>query len=101
MYQKPDEKFPGAYVANPLHVNNYSRMMVNGRYVNIFNNVIDFDFSAQYPNAAIQNNMAPYTQIGRIVIDNVIWPGENPFNKPNYNRGGQFLEDYMTRDCLS
>lgn len=98
--QKPEEKFPGAYVASPSHLNNYSKKIVNGRPINVLDNTIDFDFTAQYPNAAAQNNMAPYTQLGKYNINVPVWDKENPFNKENFNRGGQFLEDYMTRNYL-
>lgn len=40
---KPTEKFPGAFVANPTQVNNYSRLKIYGRAVDIFNNLDDFD----------------------------------------------------------
>lgn len=99
--KKPEEKYDGAYVANPLHLSDYSKHRIDNRPVNIYDNVIDFDFSAQYPNAAVQNNMAPYTQIGKINIPNQIDPNENPFNKSKFNRGGKLLEDYMTRNWIS
>lgn len=41
--QKPTEKFPGAFVAEPLQVNNHSRLKIYGRLVDIFDNCDDFD----------------------------------------------------------
>ena len=42
--QKPDTKFPGAFVADMNKINNYSRMRIFGRAVDIFNNLVDFDY---------------------------------------------------------
>lgn len=46
---KPTEKFPGAFVANPAKVNNYSRLKVYGHFVDVFNNCDDFDYASLYP----------------------------------------------------
>lgn len=40
---KPDEKFPGAFVADPAKVNSYSRLRIFGKVVDVFNNCDDFD----------------------------------------------------------
>ena len=42
--EKPTEKFPGAFVADPSKVSNYSRVKINGRFVDIFDNLCDFDY---------------------------------------------------------
>lgn len=47
--QKPDTKFPGAFVADPVKVNNYSRLSIYGRLVDIFDNLDDFDYASLYP----------------------------------------------------
>lgn len=41
--QKPANKFPGAFVADPVKVNNYSRLRVFGRLIDVFDNLDDFD----------------------------------------------------------
>lgn len=41
--EKPTEKFPGAFVADPLQVSDYSRLKVVGKPVNLFDNCDDFD----------------------------------------------------------
>ena len=41
--EKPDSKFPGAFVADPSQISDYSRMRINNRPVDIFNNLDDFD----------------------------------------------------------
>ena len=42
---KPDEKFPGAFVANPVKVNKNaaSRLKIFGRAIDVFPNLDDFD----------------------------------------------------------
>ena len=40
---RPSEKFPGAFVADPLKLSDYSRMKCNGYPINIFENCDDFD----------------------------------------------------------
>ena len=97
---KPTEKYPGAYVAHPLKLNDYSKVKVHGQPVNTIRNGVDYDYSAQYPNEVRENNMAPHSQIAKIIIDQVVHQNENPYNNKYYTRGGDFLEDYMTRSIL-
>ena len=68
--------------------------------MNIADNLCDFDYKALYPSTAIQNNMGPNTQVGKILIENPVYDKENPFKNPFYDRGGQFLEDYTSGDVL-
>ena len=42
--EKPSTKFPGAFVADPSQVSNYSRMKIYNRPVDVFNNLDDFDY---------------------------------------------------------
>jgi hypothetical protein len=94
--EKPNEKFPGAYVADPLKIDDYSKLKINGIPVNIYDNSVDFDFARLYPSVIQENNMAPNTQIGKILIANPIHKLDNRFNRDRYNRGGQFIEDYQS-----
>ena len=98
--KKPTEKYAGAYVADPTHLNDYCKRKINGRTVDICDNVIDFDYSAQYPNEIRENNMSAWTQIGKIEIEDGILLNENPFNRAHYTRGGQFIEDLDTHNWL-
>lgn len=97
---KPEEKYDGAYVADPLHLNDYSKKKINNIPVNVYDNTIDFDYKAQYPNELREHNMAPWTQIGQVIIPEAIYKKENPFNSPKYKRGGAFLDDMMTKNYL-
>lgn len=42
--EKPKDKFPGAFVADPSKVSNYSRSTINGRPIDVFANNDDFDY---------------------------------------------------------
>lgn len=98
---KEKTQYPGALVGDPLHNSDYSKYKQDNQIMNIADNLQDNDYKALYPSTAIQNNMGPNTQIGKILIDNKVFKYENPFNNPFYDRGGQFLEDYTSGDVLS
>lgn len=53
-----------------------------------------------YPSIINENNIAPNTQIGRIIIDHVVYQGENAFNTEKYTRGGEFIENMVTNNHL-
>ena len=92
--------FPGALVGDPLHNSDYSKYRQDNQIMNIADNLCDFDYKALYPSTAIQNNMGPNTQIGKVLIDTTVHELENPFNNQFYDRGGQFLEDLVSGDIL-
>lgn len=93
---KPNEKFPGAYVADPTNITNYSKLRIDGSPINVYDNCVDFDFTRLYPSVIQENNMASHTQIGKIIIENPVFAGDNRFNRDRYNRGGAFIEDYQS-----
>lgn len=97
---KEKVSYPGALVGDPLHNSNYSKYKQDNQVFNIADNLCDFDYKALYPSTAIQNNMGPNTQIGKVLIDTPVHELENPFNNPYYDRGGQFLEDYTSGELL-
>lgn len=97
---KPTEKFPGAHVADPRKLNNYSKMIINGAPVMIFNNLDDFDYAAMYPNDIAEFNIAPNTQYGKIIIPDKVYEFENPFKSEFYNREGAFIEDYHSHNFI-
>ena len=53
-----------------------------------------------YPSITLENNIAPNTQIGRIVIDDKIYDNENIMNDPRYQRGGEFIENLVTDNII-
>lgn len=93
-------KFPGALVGDPLHNSDYSKLKQNGEVLNVVDNADDFDFKSLYPSITCEGNMAPNTQIGKIIIENPVHRLENPFNFEFYERGGQFLEDLTSGNTL-
>ena len=92
--------YPGALVGDPLHNSDHSKYRQDNQVMNIVDNMCDFDYKALYPSTAIQNNMGPNTQVGKIIIDTQTFVGENPFNNKFYDRGGQYLEDYTSGELL-
>ena len=98
--EKPTTKFPGAYVADPVKVSDYSRMSCNGYKVNLFNNTDDFDFKSLYPSDIRQFNIAAHTQIGLAIIRDQIHAKENKRHDPQYSRGGAFFEDLQSNNWI-
>lgn len=92
--------YPGALVGDPLNNSDYSKYRKDNQIMNIAENLCDFDYKALYPSTAIQNNMGPNTQIGKVLIDKPVHKYENPFDNTFYDRGGQFLEDLTSDDVL-
>ena len=97
---KTSEKFDGAYVASPKRINDYSKFRLDGQPISVYDNCNDFDYSAQYPNEARENNIAAFTQIGMVKIEEIIYANENPFKKEKYNRGGAFIEDFVSHNYI-
>ena len=110
--EKPDIKFPGAMVGDPLHNDPRCLLMVNGLQTLIAENAVDFDYSSLYPSIVLENNIAPNTQIGLVIIKD----DENPDRKyslnehqdmftsddepAKYSRGGEFLDNLITANPL-
>ena len=53
-----------------------------------------------YPSIDLENNIAPNTQIGRIVIPDQVYDHENFYNNPKYQRGGEFVENMVTDNII-
>lgn len=53
-------------------------------------------YKSLYPSVISENNIAPNTQIGRIEIDEKVYPGENAYKYELYSRGGEFIENMVT-----
>lgn len=47
-------------------------------------------------------NIAPNTQIGKIIIDEKVYANENAYNieAEKYSRGGEFIENMVTDNCI-
>lgn len=92
---KPTEKFPGAFVADPLQLSNHPKLMIYGRYIDCCDNGIDLDYASLYPSIIREFNIAPNTQIGMIIIDRVFNSFENI--RSNNTVAGAFVEDIQSQ----
>ena len=95
-------KFLGALVGDPLKTNDYAKLKIDGRPIWICDNCIDFDFTSLYPSIMIEFNIAPNTQIGRIIIPNKVYSGENTYkiDEEKYSRSGEFIENLVTDNII-
>lgn len=94
-------KFKAALVHDPTNNRDTLKKKIGNQVINVADNLNDFDFKSLYPSTARENNMAPNTQIGKIIIDEQIHKYENPFNDPMYDRGGQFIEDLTCQNTIT
>lgn len=95
--EKPP-KFLGALVGNPLHTNDYSKLKIDGRPIWICDNLQDYDYKSLYPSIMLEFNIAPNTQIGKIVIPVKVYEHENLYkiDEEKYSRSGEFIENMVT-----
>ena len=110
--EKPTTKFPGAMVGDPLHNSEKPMVHINGKSTLLADNVIDFDYSSLYPSIILENNLAPNTQIGKILIEDPTNPSktfsleehQDMYSSSDeiarYSRGGEFLENLMCNNPL-
>lgn len=94
-----DSKFPGAFIADPNRVSDIPKAKINNIPVNVFYNSIDLDFSSLYPSILRENNMAPHTQYGKILMEK-IWENENIKHDPTYSRGGEYIENLQSGNYI-
>ena len=97
--EKPD-KYAGAIVTEPSMTNDFSKMKINGEPAMIINNAIDEDYKALYPSITMECNIAPNTQVGKIVMETQIYDNENRLNEEKYTREGEFIENLVCDNIL-
>ena len=99
--EKPP-KFLGALVGKPINTSDYAKLKINGRSIWICDNLMDFDFKSLYPSIIGELNIAPNTQIGRIVIPDKVYKFENMYNieEGKYSRSGEFIENMVTDNVI-
>lgn len=100
---KSNEKvgFAGAFVADPTLVSDKPKLKINDIPVNLCDNLNDFDYKALYPSIIDENNMAPNTQHGKILLPEQLDERENRFNNDYFDRGVWFIEDLVSHDRLN
>ncbi len=99
-FKKKEGKYPGAIVHDPLNTDDTYKLNMGGFKVPFVRNADDFDFKSLYPSEDLQHNIAVNTQIGKIIIDNMVHDRENIFNVEKYDRGGIFLEDFHSGNII-
>ena len=95
---KPTEKFPGAFVADPRQLDDYARITIFGVPINCFDNADDFDYASLYPSIIREFNIAPNTQIGRLLIDGEITQAQA--SQYNNSLAGAFMEDIQSQNWI-
>ena len=98
--EKPLTKFSGALVGDPKNTNDYAKLHINGRPISVADNLLDEDYKSLYPHIDIEHNMAPNTMIGAIVIDDVVYGGENAYNSDKFVRSGEYIENLVSGNVL-
>ena len=81
----------------------YSRIYVNGKPSNLFDNDVDFDYSSLYPSIIKEFNNAHNTMIGLLIIDGQVvgrYCKENPRNIEGWTRASAFMEDIQSKNWL-
>lgn len=96
---KPDTKFPGAFVANPEQLSDYSKIKIAGKAILCFNNLDDFDYKSLYPSLIREFNIAPNTQIGMLIILGIEFTHEQ-LVRANNTVAGAFMEDMQSQVWL-
>ena len=94
------KKFAGASVHDPTNNSDENKLKIGDQAINVMDNLNDFDYKSLYPSTAREYNMAPNTQIGKIIIPEPVHKWENPYNFEYYDRGGQFIEDLTSQNVL-
>lgn len=95
--KKPEEKFSGAFVADPTKISDKNKVRINGQPIYKYNNGNDFDYKRLYPSLMQEFNMATNTQVGKIFIDNP------PYKDPEYLKlspGGTFTENLASYNYI-
>ena len=66
---KPDSKFSGAFVADPLKVSDKNKIKIYNHPISVFDNAIDSDFSSLYPSIIREFLIMAYNMIGKVEFD--------------------------------
>lgn len=101
----------GAIIGNPDLNSNNGIELVNGiKSKTIFVDVIDYDYTAEYPWGMYARSVSRSTQIGRLVIFDKISDRQNSVPEPlvkrdrdkrQYIPGAEFVSDLISDDILS
>ena len=95
-----ETKIPGAFVGDSALVSDYAKIRVNGRPIDVFNLLDDFDFKSLYPSIDREFNESPNTMIGLIKPETLNSTESSFKEKANESMGGNFLEDFHSYNWL-
>lgn len=95
------ERIRGALVGDPKKINDYSKIKIRGKSILVADNLVDWDYKAMHPSMAIENNMAPNTQIGKIIIPNKVYEHENRLGIEVWDRAEEFSEAITTKNIMN
>lgn len=97
---KPKDKFPGAFVADPEKISDKPKMKINGQPVPVLNNLDDYDFARLYPSITQEFNISNETLLGKFIIAKKIYEFENKSRDSKFSREGAFIEDLTSQNYL-
>lgn len=92
--------YPGAFVADPLLINDYSKTYVNGVPVMLYRNNFDFDYIALYPYTDKQFNIGHEAMIGKVTIDKDISYVNEPYNYKYFESGSHFIMSLQSNNFI-
>lgn len=98
--EKPKDKFPGAFVADPTKISDKPKLKINGHPVPILNNLDDYDFARLYPSITQEFNISNETLLGKLIIAQKIYQFENKSRDSKFSREGAFIEDLSSNNHL-
>lgn len=95
-------KLQGAIVGHPnLNSRNGMELVEGVLSKHVYNDVMDMDFSAEYPWAKYTRSISRSTQYGRLIIPEKISDRQNEYDFENYIPGSEFTSDYISQDFIS
>ena len=95
--EKPDQKFPGAFVARPDKLSDLNKVKVYDIPINKYNNANDFDYKRLYPSLLQEFNMSTNTQVGLLEIKD---PPYKDKDNLRIGPGGTFVENLASYNYI-
>ena len=95
-------KLKGGLVGNPnLNSCNGVELIKGSPSKHIFPEIVDMDYSSEYPWAKYTRSISRSTQYGRLIIGKKISPRQNEHEVSGYLPGAEFISDYISQDYIS
>ena len=95
-------KLKGGLVGNPnLNCSNGEELIQGSPSKHIFPEIVDMDYSSEYPWAKYTRSISRSTQYGRLIIGKKISERQNEHEVSGYLPGAEFISDYISQDFIS